>query len=86
MSKFSDRSAALLRDRPCLTTACIVGLMLIGQTELLSALARPSLLAIAQRVSVQCHLPCSEPDETAPSLESPLVWLNRRPTVILISV
>ncbi len=31
----------------------------------LSALSRPSLLAIAQRVSVRYHLPYFEPDETA---------------------
>ncbi len=42
-----------------------MSLVLIGQTELLSALSRPSLLAIAQRVNVRYHLPYFEPDETA---------------------
>jgi len=42
-----------------------MSLVLIGQTGLLSALARPSILAIAQRVNVRYHLPYFEPDETA---------------------
>jgi general secretion pathway protein A len=42
-----------------------MSLILIGQTELLASLARPSLLAISQRVSVRYHLPYFELEETA---------------------
>lgn len=46
-----------------------MSLILVGQTELLAALQRPSLLAISQRVSNRWHLPYFDLSETARYIE-----------------
>jgi general secretion pathway protein A len=46
-----------------------MSLILVGQTELLAALQRPSLLAISQRVSIRWHLPYFDLSETARYIE-----------------
>ncbi len=46
-----------------------MSLILVGQTELLAALQRPSLLAISQRVSIRWHLPYFDLSETTRYIE-----------------
>jgi general secretion pathway protein A len=43
----------------------LLQIVLIGQPELRTMLARPDLEQLAQRITARCHLPALSPDETA---------------------